>query len=57
MFVYSHATNIVVDPNEVSAILFLDSNSEYFGKDEEYGVPELPLEEYEVVSFHAPTHL
>ena len=32
-----------------------DSND--FGKDEEYGVPELPLEEYEVVSFHAPTHL
>ncbi len=57
VFVYSHATNIVVDPNEVSAILFLDRNSEYFGKDEEYGVPELPLEEYEVVSFHAPTHL
>ncbi|MCR5740254.1 MAG: M56 family metallopeptidase, partial [Lachnospiraceae bacterium] len=56
VFVYSHATNIVVDPHEVSAILFLDKNSEYIGKDEEYGVPELPLEEYEMVSFRAPVH-
>ncbi len=51
MFVYSRATNIIVDPHEVRAVLFLDRNSDFFGKDDEYGVPELPFEEYEVVPF------
>lgn len=51
VFVYSRATNIIVDPHEVRAVLFLDRNSDFFGKDDEYGVPELPLEEYEVVPF------
>lgn len=51
MFVYSRATNIIVDPHEVRAVLFLDRNGDFFGKDDEYGVPELPFEEYEVVPF------
>ena len=43
VFVYSRATNIIVDPHEVRAVLFLDRNSDFFGKDDEYGAPELHL--------------
>ena len=48
-FIYSHATNIIVDPFQVKAVLFLESDSEYIGTDEVYGTKELPLEEYYIV--------
>ncbi|MBQ9322398.1 MAG: hypothetical protein IJ239_08635, partial [Eubacterium sp.] len=48
-FIYSHATNIIVDPFQVEAVLFLDRDSEYIGTDKEYGVKELPLEAYYMV--------
>lgn len=48
-FIYSHATNIIIDPFQVKAVLFLESDSEYIGSDEVYGIKELPLEEYYIV--------
>lgn len=52
-FIYSHATNIIVDPFQVEAVLFLDRDSEYIGTDKEYGVKELPLDAYYMVSGQA----
>ena len=48
VYIYSHLTGTIVDPHSIVGVLFLDSDSEYFGTDEEYGVPELPLDEYQI---------
>ena len=48
VYIYSHLTGTIVDPHSIVGVLFLDSDSKYFGTDEEYGVPELPLDEYQI---------
>ncbi len=48
VFIYSHFTGIIVDPLSVKGVLFLDKDSKYIGTDDEYGVPELPLNEYQI---------